>query len=52
MSNVAGNLANGVAIINVRNLPGCRWVKQAACIGHNPDLWFLDDQIRPRTMFL
>ena len=44
MSNVAGNLANGVALIHMRNLPGRRWVKQAACLGHDPDLWFLDDQ--------
>ena len=44
MSNQPGNLAKDVPVINVRNLPGRRWVKQAACLGHNPDLWFLDDQ--------
>lgn len=44
MSNQAGNLAKGVPITRIEPLPERRWARRAACLGHNPDLWFLDDQ--------
>ena len=40
--NVAGNLSKDQprwARIN----PAGRWTRRAACLGHDPNLWFLDD---------
>lgn len=40
--NVAGNLSKDIPIINIRPLPGRAWVKQAACAGQDPELFFAE----------
>lgn len=42
--NVAGNAAKGVPITRIGPLPERTWARRAACLGHNPDLWFADDK--------
>lgn len=40
--NVANNLASDVPIINIRQFPGRAWVREAACAGHDPELFFAE----------
>lgn len=40
--NVAGNRSKDNPIINIRDFPERTWTRHAACQGHDPDLWFLD----------
>lgn len=42
MSNVAGNRSLGVPKLQHGRGPG-RWVQQAACHGHDLNLWFRDE---------
>ena len=40
--NTPGNLSADVPIITIRDLPGRPWVRQAACRGADPDLFFAE----------
>ena len=40
--NTPNNLARDVPIISIRQLPERGWVRDAACRGHDPDMFFAE----------
>jgi WhiB family transcriptional regulator, redox-sensing transcriptional regulator len=40
--NVAGNLSLGVP--KLQTVPTRDWARDAACVGYDPNLWFLEDK--------